>query len=256
MRTLLLLLAATLAAPLGAMAPAGNARALQDPEKWPDNTEYDGTFKFARIWYDAAGGGFRRMGGGEPPWYHDHPDAERNLGAILSEMSYVRAFREGGNVFRLDDPELMQYPVALVSEPGFWVPNERELEALRAYLGKGGFLIFDDFAGQRDMFNLIAQMQRAVPGLQPIPLDVDAPVFQSFFEIATLEMMHPYRGVPSSFYGFYEDNDPTKRMLAVANYNNDLGELWEYAAEGFFPVDMTNEAYKFGVNYVVYVLTH
>jgi hypothetical protein len=45
-------------------------------------------------------------------------------------------------------------------------------------------------------------------------------------------------------------------MLAVANYNNDLGELWEYSAVGYFPVDLTNEAYKFGVNYVVYVLTH
>lgn len=255
MRTLLLLLAAALVTPLAVIATDG-ARAPQDPEKWPENTEYDATFKFARIWYDAAGGGFRGFGRGEPPWHHDYPDAERNLGAILSEMSYVRAFREGGNVFRLDDPELMQYPVALVSEPGFWVPNEHEMEALRAYIGKGGFLIFDDFAGQRDMLNLIAQMQRAVPGLQPIPLSVDAPVFQSFFEIATLEMMHPYRGVPSSFYGFYEDNDPTKRMLAIANYNNDLGELWEYSGQGFFPVDITNEAYKFGVNYVVYVLTH
>ena len=57
-------------------------------------------------------------------------------------------------------------------------------------------------------------------------------------------------------HGFYVDNDPTKRMLAVANHNNDLGELWEYSAEGFFPVDLTNEAYKFGVNYVMYAMTH
>ena len=250
------------AAPAGAWPAAAPdrdravARTQKDPDPWPDNTPYDGTFKFARIRYETGGGGgFRRGFGGEPPWHHDYPYAERNLGSILAEMSYVRAYREGGNVFRLGDPELFRYPVAILSEPGFWQPDENEMEALRTYLGKGGFIIFDDFTGARDMRNLMAQMQRAVPGAQPILLEVDAPIFQSFFQIETLEMMHPYRGVPSQFFGFFADNDPAGRMLAIANYNNDLGELWEFSAEGFFPVDMTNEAYKFGVNYVLYTLT-
>lgn len=226
-----------------------DAQRVQEP--WPDNTDYDGTFKFARIRYDERG--FRRMG--EPPWHHDYPFAERNLGAILSELTYVRAFREGGNVFRLGDPELFRYPVALLSEPGEWQPDEPEIEALRAYLQKGGFIIFDDFVRERALRQLAINMQRAFPGIVPILLTKDAPIFQTFFEIESLEMLHPYRGVPSSFYSFFEDNDMSKRMLAIANYNNDLGELWEYAAEGFFPVDLTNEAYKFGVNYVLYTLT-
>ncbi len=247
---LLLVLGFGAALPL-ARVPALATTAAQDTDPWPDNTEYDGTFKFARIWYDVRG--FRNFG--EPPWHHDYPFAERNLGSILAEMSAVRAFREGGNVFRLDDPELFRYPVAILSEPGFWEPDEEEMEALRAYLGKGGFLIFDDFAGERDLRNLIVQMQRAVPGIMPLPLEVDAPIFQTFFEIQSLAMMHPYRNLPSRFYGFHVDNDPSKRMLAVANHNNDLGELWEFSAQGFFPVDLTNEAYKFGVNYVLYALT-
>lgn len=249
-RVLLLGAALAVALPLAGVVRPQEPQDAQ--ERWPDNTEYDGTFKFARIWYDARGG-FRRFG--EPPWHHDYPFAERNLGSILSELTYVRAFREGGNVFRLGDPELFRYPVALLSEPGEWQPDEREIEALRAYLQKGGFLIFDDFVGERDLRNLVEQMRRVMPGLTPLPLATDAAIFQSFFEIETLAMVHPYRGVPSRFYGFYVDNDPTKRMLAVANHNNDLGELWEYSAEGFFPVDLTNEAYKFGVNYVLYALT-
>lgn len=225
-------------------------RVAQDRERWPDNTEYDGTFKFARIRYDTRG--FRR---GEPPWHHDYPYAERNLGSILSELTYVRAFREGGNVFRLGDPELFQYPVAILSEPGEWQPDDADVEALRAYLQKGGFVIFDDFTGERAMRQLAFNMQRAFPGISPVLLTRESPIFQTFFEIESLEMLHPYRGVPASFYGFFLDNDPSRRMLAVANYNNDLGELWEYSAEGFFPVDLTNEAYKYGVNYVIYTLT-
>jgi len=42
----------------------------------------------------------------------------------------------------------------------------------------------------------------------------------------------------------------------IANYNNDIGEAWEYSETGFFPVDITNTAYKLGINYVMYAMTH
>ena len=33
-------------------------------------------------------------------------------------------------------------------------------------------------------------------------------------------------------------------------------EYWEWSGEGFFPFDTSNEAYKLGVNYLIYGLTH
>jgi hypothetical protein len=57
------------------------------------------------------------------------------------------------------------------------------------------------------------------------------------------------------FYGFFADNDPTGRMFAIANYNNDLSEFWEFADQGFFAVDETSTSYKFGINYVIYALS-
>jgi hypothetical protein len=42
----------------------------------------------------------------------------------------------------------------------------------------------------------------------------------------------------------------------VINFNQDIGEFWEYSDEGMFPVDLSNAAYKLGVNYVVYAMTH
>ena len=47
----------------------------------------------------------------------------------------------------------------------------------------------------------------------------------------------------------FEDNDPTKRVIAIANRDNDLGEYWEYSDTGTDPIDFSNEAYKYGVNY-------
>ena len=36
-----------------------------------------------------------------------------------------------------------------MAEPGFWTVTDAEAAAFRAYLLKGGFVIFDDFAEQR-----------------------------------------------------------------------------------------------------------
>ena len=35
-----------------------------------------------------------------------------------------------------------------------------------------------------------------------------------------------------------------------------LAEYWEWSGSGLFPFDASNEAYKLGVNYMVYGLTH
>ena len=54
----------------------------------------------------------------------------------------------------------------------------------------------------------------------------------------------------------FDDNDPSKRLMVVVNYNQDLAEYWEFSDTGYVPVDLSNEAYKFGVNYVMYAMTH
>jgi hypothetical protein len=72
----------------------------------------------------------------------------------------------------------------------------------------------------------------------------------------TIDFPHPLVNVSPSYYGIFEDNDPARRMMAIVNYNNDVAEYWEWSDTGMFPVNFTNEAYKLGVNYVVYAMTH
>jgi hypothetical protein len=138
------------------------------------------------------------------------------------------------------------------------VPSDEEVEKLREYLLKGGFMIFDDFDG-RAMYNLVAQMRRVLPELQPVRMTGEEPIFEAFFdiELAELEINQGagYRQSPD-YWGLFEDNDPAKRQLVIMNNNNDIGEFIDYDATGFFPVNLANEAYKLGVNYMVYALTH
>ena len=60
----------------------------------------------------------------------------------------------------------------------------------------------------------------------------------------------------AEFYGIYEDNDPSKRLMMIVNYNTDISQYWEWSGTGLRPIDDTNEAYKLGVNYLLYGLTH
>lgn len=220
--------------------------------------DYDGRFSFARIRYGAASelaaGRFSRR---EPTWAHDFPRADFHFLKILGEITFVSAFVDQGNILTLDDPDLTLFPLAYMSEPGFWTMSDAEAEGLRTYLQKGGFIIFDDFRGNH-IANLIDQMRRVIPDAPFHKLDVTHPIFHSFFDIKELDPRSGYYADAgdTEWFGIYEDNNPQKRLIAIANNNHDLGELWEFSDEGFVPVDLSNEAYKFGVNYVMYAMTH
>jgi hypothetical protein len=129
------------------------------------------------------------------------------------------------------------------------------MTALREYLAKGGFLIIDDFAGPH-WDNFEEQIRLLLPEARLERLDTSDPIFDSFYRIESLEFAHPNYGMLSEFWGIYEDNDKSKRLLMIINYNNDIGDYWEWSDAGFLPIDLTNEAYKLGVNYVMYAFTH
>jgi hypothetical protein len=96
-----------------------------------------------------------------------------------------------------------------------------------------------------------------LPGARIDRLDLSHPVFHSFFDIRTLDMDYPSNPwLKAEFLGIHEDNDPAKRLMVVINYNNDIGDYMEWSETNIWPVNVTNEAYKFAINYIMYGLTH
>ena len=143
------------------------------------NIPYDGRFTFVRLRYGppVSYASQRVM------WSHDYPTGERNFMRIMDELTLLAPHTDETNILALDDPELFNYPVAYLCEPGYqWTEDDRETAGLRAYLLKGGFLIVDDFRA-RDWPVFEGQMRRALPDVQFFDLDAGNPIFHSFFEI-------------------------------------------------------------------------
>jgi Domain of unknown function (DUF4159) len=220
-------------------------RMVQEP-----NATYDGKFTFVRLSYTVYG----RSG-----WEFDYPAMERNFMTILNDLTSVHPHVTESNIHAMDDPELGRYPVAYLSEPGWWRPDDSQAAGLRTWIAKGGFLIVDDFYGPYQWQNFEQSMRRVLPNGRIIALDVSHPVFNSFFRIPTLDGMgHPDQpGMWKAEYkGIFEDNDPSKRLMVIINYNNDIGDYMEWSGQGYYAINFSNDAYKLATNYVLYALTH
>ena len=216
------------------------------------NIPYDGRFTFVRLRY------------GPPipfqsqriPWSHDYPEGEQNLMRILKEISYLGPHIEETNVMALDDPELYKYPLTYLCEPGTWWVTDKEASSFRTYLQKGGYVIVDDFRINH-WENFETQMRRVLPDARFFDLDQSHPIFHSFFEINAPQDIPQYYDVGKPiFRGIFENNDPKKRLMVAIAYNTDLSEFWEWSGTGFKPIDESNEAFKIGVNFFMYGMTH
>ena len=256
----------------GAAAPAAAQRGRPDysqyfgnsgdyyvPPDWRGNPFYDGHVTFVRIKYR----GYEHFTDQGPGWAHDYPRAESHFDRIMRDISSMRIFVEappiyGSTILALDDPLIMKYPVAYLSEPGGWHMTPSETEGLRKYISKGGFIVFDDMGccGRQfsDLPNLVYEWNKAFPKAKMMLLPETHPIFDSFFKIDLKILESPYRTEPE-YWAIFQDNDPKKRIMAIVNLNNDVGEYWQWSDQGFSPVP-SNEAYKLGVNYLIYALTH
>jgi hypothetical protein len=104
-------------------------------------------------------------------------------------------------------------------------------------------------------------MAAAIPNAKWVQLNGDEAIFHSFFDIDMKSAVvwpstSAYGTRPPSYWTIYQDNDPKKRMMVLANVDDDIGESWQWSASGFVPVSQANEIYKLGINYVIYALTH
>ena len=137
-----------------------------------------GEFNFVRIMFDSYYG----RGYGFGPWSIDYPDADINFLRGVSRLTNIRVMREPIRL-RFNDPDIFDYPFLYMLEVGqaggiTLAPDE--IEMLREYLLRGGFLLIDDFWGQREWNNFYAAFSQVFPDREIIKLESDHEIFHVY----------------------------------------------------------------------------
>ena len=232
--------------------------ALLLPEDTAAQADYG--FRFVRIRYGdtiSGGGGFsgRRRGFGGRAWAHDYPTAEENFYIALKRTTAIHV-EEPYLVLELDDDRIFEYPVLYLCEPGYWIMNDEEAERLREYLNRGGFILFDDFGGQREWGVLYEQMKRVFPDKEPMEIPPDHPIWNIYYDVdpvaaPSLVSRREYNQGEDRYMAYFDDKG---RMMALANHNQDIGDGWEWPDQNF--QDASTVSFQMGINFVLYALTH
>jgi hypothetical protein len=218
----------------------GRTRAVQND---PPPTE----LVIARWSYHAVG----KFGG--TGWAHNYPTSDQHISQVISEATNINVTNTSYRIVQLGSPEVFDYPFAVVSEPGEMALTDQEVVNLREFIDRGGFVVLDDFDGARDLATLERDFHRAFPDRDFERLTIDHPIFHIFFNIDALNVTSPYLvdGEPI-FYGLKNQYGD---LAAVACYNNDLENFWDYIDESIYPLKPSIEAFRLGINFLLYAMT-
>ncbi|MDH3222394.1 MAG: DUF4159 domain-containing protein [Gemmatimonadota bacterium] len=232
--------------------PSLPSAAVQDPPpEWHE-------FYFTRAAYSSGGFGRRRAS-----WATDYPKADRQFLTVLKRLTNLDAF-ERENAVLLTNPRLRDYPFLYALEVGYMALSPAEVQGLREYLMAGGFLVIDDFWGTREWLQFEYQMSLVFPERTIVDLDLDHPVFNTFYEIEEILQVPAYGrfqwGTTSEQDGYvpYVKGilDDEGRLMVMINWNTDMGDAWEWAEQPNYPLQFSTFAYQMGVNMIVYAMSH
>jgi len=252
------IVAASLLAAGFASAQFGDFRQVE-PDPLPAFPQAE--FHFARLAYDSHGryGGSR--GYGLPMWSIDYPYAEQHFLPALERFTRVDAADNSAHI-QLTDEELYDYPWLFIQQlgQGRWDPSELEAQRLREYLLRGGFLVVDDFHGESEWVWFLEVIGRVLPGRPIVDIAADDGLLNIIFAVDNRTQIPGERHIlgqrmqgPPHWRAIYDDEG---RMIVAINHNIDMGDAWEHADQPHYPLEMTALAYRFGVNYVIYAMTH
>lgn len=212
---------------------------------------------------------FRGGWGGRGSWAVDYPKADRQFLVVLKRLVGIDAYDQE-NAVSLADPEIRRFPFLYALEVGGMRMSEEEVVGLRSYLEAGGFLVIDDFWGQREWDNFEREMARVFPGRQIEDLPLDHPLFNAYYDITEVRQV-PQVGLARRIAVGWDDRtwecagctpqvrgifDDERRLMVVINFNTDLGDAWEWAEDAYYPLEFSTYAFEVGVNMIVYAMSH
>jgi hypothetical protein len=244
-----------------------NIPARYMPRQLPDRNFGVCRLQYTSVRREPSGGG----------WRTDYPYGEINLTTRLAELTRTPVSRDDDGrpnhyVVRLIDDELFECPFTMASDVGTIGLRPDEVEQLRLYLLKGGFLWVDDFWGEAAWEQWTGEVARVLPPSEyPIEdVDLSDPIFRSQFTVTKVPQITNIgfwrrtagretseRGEETRTPHFRAIRDHRGRIMVVMTHNTDVADSWEREGEDpeFF-YQFSPDGYAVGINVLLHAMTH
>jgi hypothetical protein len=245
-------------------------------------------FYWSRLKYPSQYGGFgggRRFGGGGfgfggggcgegfGPWQRDYPKADIQFLMAMRRLTNVNT-RSTSQVVDLDAPDsdphsLDNYPWVYAVQAQTWSFNADEAKKMHDYLMKGGFLMVDDFHGAEDWELFMQGLHQFLPNAQVEDLKDTDEIFHVLFDLSQRVQIpgeqyvwsgRTYEAGAGGDIGYVPGwravRDDKGRIIVAICFNMHLGDAWEWADDPRYPEKFASLAFRVGLNYIVYGMTH
>jgi hypothetical protein len=217
---------------LAVVAAAGLAGGAASVLASPD------TFRIARLKYG---------GGGD--WY-SNPSSLPNLMRALQSRTGVRVAEMTEARVELLDEALFSHPLLYMNGHGEVRFTPAEVERLRDYLERGGFLWADDNYGMDRSFR--REIAKVFPEAGLVELPFSHEIFRAFYDLPRgLPKVHEHDGKPPQALGVFQEG----RLVVLYTYESDIGDGLEDPDVHHDPETIREDAMKFAVNVVVHAMS-
>jgi hypothetical protein len=257
----ILVLLALVALSSGLLAFQRGGYIEMDGESFPP----DGTEKvewiFSRFHYSASNqfdyfGVFHR-------WAADYPKSDRQFLMGVRRLTRIDT-RPTGQVLDADSRELLNYPWLYVEDAGRWLLSEQGAARLREYLLRGGFLFADDTHGDEEWQIFLNGLQMIFPDRPIEDLKNDDEIFHIMYDLDDRVQIPGTRYIwgnrsytpDSAVPRWRAIRDDKGRIMVAICHNSDVGDAWEWADSPHYPERAAGLAYRIGINYIIYGMTH
>jgi len=232
-----------------------------NPAPMPADAAEKTEFAFARLRFPSVrSGGYWGFRGS---WATDYPKADRQFVQGVRRLSRIHT-RSVEQVVDPDGDEIFKWPWIYAVEVGHWSLTEAQAKKLREYLLRGGFLMTDDFHGTWEWEIFMASLSQVFPDRPVVDIENKDAIFHVLydlderFQVPGIQYFRSGRsyeedGVEARWRGIYDDRG---RLMVAICHNMDLGDAWEWADYPRYPERYASLAYRIGINYIIYAMTH
>ena len=165
----------------------------------------------------------------------------------------------------LDSDDLYNCPWIYAEDAGGWRLSPKQAARLREYLLRGGFLMADDSHGDYEWEVFEESMRMVFPDRPIEDLKDKDEIFQVVYDLGDRVQIpgtryiwgYRWQNTPDSAVPKWRAirDDKGQVMVAIC-HNSDVGDAWEWADSPDYPEHEASVAYRIGVNYIIYGMTH